>query len=119
MNNNNKDENEEDKDHFKFDISADSPLFYWIDSILSDIYKIQNIPHFPVKSLPVSSWITNAGIGNTYQYLGSNYHGTPIWKTKYFIKDALNTEYKNHIKHNAVHFISQPVYYKGMFDILN
>jgi hypothetical protein len=71
-----------------------------------------------VKKFPVNSWNPNAG-GNSLQYLGSNYQGSPIWKKQYFAFDPINTEYKMHIQAHAAHFINQPIYYKGLFDILN
>ena len=68
---------------------------------------------------PVNSWNPNAGGKDTLQYLGSNYANEPIWKTKYWVIDPINAHYKSHIQSHAVHFISQPKYYKGLFDILN
>lgn len=74
---------------------------------------------FPKKSFPVNSYFSNTGKNKPFQYLGSNYQGDPIWKTKYFANDKLSIEYLNHTKSHAVHFVLQPHYYQGMFDILN
>lgn len=54
-----------------------------------------------------------------FMYLGSNVHNQEIWKSKYFIVSYVDREYKNHILSHAKHFVSQPHYYKSMFDILN
>lgn len=109
---------------FKFDIGSDTPLSKWMSDIVnsflgsSENYTMSNIPGFPSQMFPVNSWNPNTA-GNTPQYLGSNYHGTPIWKYKYFIVDKINNEYKLHIQSHAQHFVKQPTYYKGLFDILN
>lgn len=105
--------------YFKFDVSS-SPLSDWITNLLGDMYNIQNIPGFPFVSLPVNSYFSNTDNGfNSILYLGNNYQNQPIWKTKYFVKNSLEIEYKNHIKQYPSYFVKQPVYYKGLFDILN
>lgn len=110
------------KFYFKFDISQDTPLSKWINDIVNDIvdpFGLMNIPGFPIKKFPVNSWTPNTGKDNTYQYLGSNYHGKSIWKKKYFVIDKIDTEYRLHIQSHAAHFVNQPHYYKGLMDILN
>lgn len=54
-----------------------------------------------------------------FMYLGNNAFQEPIWKMKYFLIDEISQAYKKHIVANAKHFLQQPEYYKGMFDILN
>ena len=54
-----------------------------------------------------------------FMYLGKNSYSEPVWKAKYFINQKLEIEYKNHIKSNAVHFLKQPIYYRGLFDNIN
>ena len=54
-----------------------------------------------------------------FMYLGKNNYEEAVWKSKYFINDRIDQCYKNHIANNAVNFLTQPNYYKGMFDILN
>lgn len=109
--------------YFKFDISSDSSLSKWLNDMFKNIdlnsWTPISIPDFPFVSLPVNSWNPNAGKDKTFQYLGSNYAGVPIWKKKYFIFDPINIEYKLHLQSNAKHFVSQPTYYNGLFDILN
>jgi hypothetical protein len=116
------DDDEYDYDHpslnpyqwyYQFDIGADTPLSQWLNDM------INNIPGFPVKKFPVNSWNPNTGKGKSYQYLGSNYSGEPIWKPIYFVHDKFHTDYINHLKHNAVYFIQQPSYYKSLYNILN
>jgi hypothetical protein len=106
--------------YFKFDISQDSPISSWINDIIND-YNIlgnQPIPNWLAKKFPVSSWNPNT-VNNKFQYLGSNYAGEPIWKSKYFVCDTINLQYKQHIQANAAYFLQQPSYYKGLQDILN
>lgn len=115
------------KHYFKFDPAAWDAWGKWLQDALNEIvdnnqmvwYTYSGNPDgFPYKMLPVNSW--NPGTGkDSYQYLGSNYQGQPIWKKKYFICDPINQKYRKHIESNAVHFVHQPHYYKGMFDILN
>lgn len=115
------------KFYFKFNVDKNTPLSEWITKMINDImknpiednYNITNIPGFPVYVFPVNSWNPITGKDNSFQYLGSNYHKEPIWKTKYFIQDKINTEYKLHLQSHAKHFIGQPNFYKGLYDILN
>ena len=117
--------------YYKFDIGPNTPISSWLSEMidkwigpnafdqLNETWNIVNIPGFPAKKFPVSSWNPDTGKDNTYQYLGSNYHGVPIWKKKYFVVDKLNNEYKLHLQNHVKHFVSQPTYYNGLFDILN
>lgn len=112
--------------YYKFDITSDSPVSKWFDDLINDFiknssndYNIVSIPGFYSKKFPVNSWNPDTDKGNSFQYLGSNYQGSPIWKTEYFIIDRLNSEYKLHLQSHANHFVKQPHYYKSMFDILN
>lgn len=118
------------KFYFKFDVDG-TPLSAWINDIINNMFKnpldqtdsgynITNVPGFPVFAFPVNSWNpNNTGKGNSFQYLGSNYYKENIWKKKYFISDPINTEYKLHLQAHAKHFVSQPNYYNGLFEILN
>jgi hypothetical protein len=115
------------KKYFKFDPDAWDAWGKMLYDTLNDIveypsnvwYIAPKNPGFPYKSIPVNSWNPNTGKGNSYQYLGSNYQGQPIWKKKYFVCDPINALYKKHVERHAIHFINQPHYYKGLFDILN
>lgn len=116
------------KKYFKFDPDAwdawGKMLYDALNEIVeypSNVWYIgpKNIEGFPKKSLPVNSWNPGTSKDKYLQYLGSNYQNHQIWKTKYFVNDKLYIEYLNHIKSHAVHFVLQPHYYEGMFDILN
>jgi len=112
------------KNYFKFDPDAWDAWGKMLYDTLNDIVEYPSSvwyigPSFPKGSLPVSSWNPNAGKDKSFQYLGSNYQGSPIWKKKYFACNKLDIQYRNHIQSHAVHFVNQPSYYKGMFDILN
>lgn len=115
------------KHYFKFDPEAWDAWGKMLYSALNDIvesspnvwYISSNIEGFPKKSFPVSSYFSNTGKDKTFQYLGNNYQNSQVWKKKYFIYDPIQHRYINHIQSHAVHFINQPHYYKGLFDILN
>lgn len=116
------------KHYFKFDPTAWDAWGKWLYDALNEIvesspnvwYTDPKIYGFNKKSLPVNSYFSNTGKDSkSYQYLGNNYQGSPIWKTKYFIRDPINDKYFRHIEQHAIHFLLQPHYYKGLFDILN
>ena len=112
------------KHYFKFDPDAWDAWGKMLYDTLSGIVEYpSNVwyigPGFPKGSLPVNDYFSKSGNFKNSLYLGNNHYKEPIYKTKYFVHDVLNTAYKNHIVANAVHFLKQPHYYKGMFDILN
>lgn len=80
-------------------------------------FKINTVPGFPTKKLP--STTTNASKNKYFMYLGNNQHDEAVWKKKYFVCDPIQLAWANHLESNAVHFLKQPNYYKGLFDILN
>ena len=98
--------------YYKFDVSADSPISKWLNDIVNGVINNEFV------SFPVSSWNPDTGKGNSFQYLGSNYQGSPIWKKHYFVLNKINNQYKLHVQSHASHFLKQPHYYNGMFDIL-
>jgi hypothetical protein len=118
------------KFYFKFDVSQNPTFSKWIndivnnlinpleDSIMDQVDKAWGVDK-NVFVFPVNSWNPNTGGKNLPQYLGSNYNKEPIWKNKYFINNNINNQYKQHLQSNAAHFVKQPNYYKGLFDILN
>jgi len=113
------------KKYFKFDPDAwdawGKMLYDALNEIVEYPSNVWYIGHNlgKDKSLPVNSYFSNTGKNKPFQYLGNNYQGDGIWKTKYFVHDKLASDYINHIQKHAIHFILQPSYYKGMFDILN
>lgn len=115
------------KHYFKFDAAAWDAWGKMLYDALNDIveypnntwYIMPNISGFPKKSIPVNDYFSNTGSFKNSLYLGNNHYKEPIYKTKYFVHDRLNVEYKNHLRSHAVHFLQQPNYYDGMFDILN
>jgi len=54
-----------------------------------------------------------------FMYLGSNHYDEAVWKSKYFINDEIEKDYKNHISARPGYFLKQPSHYKGLFEILN
>ena len=116
------------KKYFKFDPNAwdawGKMLYDTLNEIVeypSNVWYISPKPvdGFPYKSIPVNSWNPSTGKDNSYQYLGSNYQGQQIWKKKYFVINPIDQIYRSHLQSNAIHFLKQPHYYKGLFDILN
>lgn len=117
--------------YYQFDISPDTPVSHWISEMLNkwisqDAFKnlsggweFLSIPGFSTQKFPVNSWSPDTAKHKSFQYLGSNYDGYQIWKTKYFLIDQINIEYKLHLSHNAKYFLREPHYYMGLFDILN
>ena len=84
------------------------PIFFQFDvSWLQDI-----------NNIPITDWLSDVYSSN-YQHIGINKYNEGVWKHKYFISDPIHVQYINHIRANSVYFLSQPNYYRGMFDILN
>lgn len=122
------------KFYFKFDVSS-NPFSDWVKKMMNelmkkspsskkinweDIGKIKDISDGAGVWLSVNNWLQNTDSGlNSLLYLGVNYQGQPIWKNKHFVIEKTQTDYINHLSSNAVHFVKQPSYYKGLFDILN
>ena len=104
-----------DKWYYTFDINQSPAFSEWLFNILNDIIKN---PDGEIL-FPVNSWNPNTVNNKKFQHLGSNYNNEPIWKYKYWISDPINQKYKKHLQSNAAYFIAQPLYYKGLFDILN
>lgn len=111
------------KHYFKFDPEAWDAWGKWLYDALNEVVEISpNVWYaygFSPKSIPVSSYLSNTEKGNSFQYLGNNYQKMPIWKKKYFVLDPLNTQYIKHLQSHANHFLNQPHYYKGLYEILN
>lgn len=121
--NNKKDPNK--KFYFQIDVNSLNSFgsfTEWLKNIIGDSYNIMNVPEFPVVSLPMTD--LNPIYGGIFStsiplYLGNNQYNEPIYKTKHFVIDTMKNAYVNHLRSHAGHFVSQPLYYKGMFDILN
>ena len=86
-------------------------LFNYSPSVLPEGFK-------PI-SLPVSSWLSSIAGDNSSLYLGNNYWNEGVWKKKHFIQDELQKQYVKHLQNYAEYFLSQPKYYKGLYEILN
>jgi hypothetical protein len=111
------------KNYFKFDPKAWDVWGKWLQDAINDIVEsspnVWYVHGFPFKSIPVNDYFSKSGNFKNSLYLGNNHYKEPIYKTKYFIHNKLDSDYKNHLRSNAVHFLQQPNYYDGMFDILN
>lgn len=119
---------DQSKFYFKFDPSAWDAWGKWLYDAMKEIvetnpnvwYTPTYIEGWPTTKFPVNSFFSNTGKdANSFQYLGNDYSGSPIWKKKYFISDPIDMQYRAHIETYAAHFLRQPQFYKGMFDILN
>jgi hypothetical protein len=111
------------KKYFKFDPDAwdawGKMLYNTLNDIVESSPNVWYVHGFPFKSIPVNDYFSNAGSFKSSLYLGNNHYKEPIYKTQYFVHNKLQSDYKNHLISNALHFLQQPNYYKGMFDILN
>jgi len=68
----------------------------------------------------VNDLIPNTAGGlNSPLYLGNNHYNEGVWKMKYFAYNPIQMAYIKHLESHAVHFVSQPSYYRGLYDILN
>ena len=113
-------------DPYKFFFQIDTEwIAKYIDQIVQKLsesgfnYEIKNIEGFPYKSLPVNSWLSNTVADSSSLYLGNNYWNEGVWKKKHFIHNKLQSEYIKHLQSNASYFLSEPKYYKGLYEILN
>jgi hypothetical protein len=130
----------EDKDPYKFYFQIDTEwVKKYMDSLINKIeYKwiskeaiedaLKNLSNYntpllpdgfsPI-ALPVNSSFSSTADDKNSLYLGNNYWNEGVWKKQHFIQDKLQNEYVKHLQSNAGYFLSQPKYYKGLYEILN
>jgi hypothetical protein len=133
-------DNPEDNDPYKFYFQIDTEwVKKYMDSLINKIeYKwiskeaiedaLKNLSNYntpllpdgfsPI-ALPVNSLFSSTEDDKKSLYLGNNYWNEGVWKMKYFIQNKLASEYVNHLQSHARHFLQQPKYYKGLYEILN
>jgi len=92
----------------------------WLKAAMQDIVFNDN-----------GEWIVSSGylpnkqqnkeneISQKFLYFGQNQYDESIWKYKCFISNYFDQQYRNHFMSHASHIVRQPVYYRGMFDMLN
>jgi len=114
--NQNEDDEGQHKFYFKFDVDAFSDLFK--DYSLDDLFE-QSIKKIESYMFQAYSEPTPLVDINTFILLGKNSYNEEVYKNKFFAVDALHIEYLNHLRSHAAHFLQQPQYYRGMFEILN
>jgi hypothetical protein len=70
---------------------------------------------------PFLKSLLNLSLGFVYPtvLLGNNSYNEGVWKLQYFVHNKIQREYVNHLQSHSKHFLSQPVYYRGLFEILN
>jgi hypothetical protein len=93
-----------------------------IEDVLNNLasYNTPLLPEgFSPTMLPVNSWFSSIAGDKTSLYLGNNYWNEGVWKKKHFIQNRLQQEYILHLQSHIGHFLRQPIYYKGLFEILN
>jgi hypothetical protein len=108
------------KFYFKFDDKAWSE---WLEKAMKDLIEnksglwsfIIDPSLFPVKNIGFS----DIGEKTSHQYLGTNIHNEQIWKIKHFIEQKEKITYIKHLQSHAVYFLKEPLYYKGLFNIMN
>ena len=105
---------------FKFDWASWEK---WFKDALNDIVEKDGswiVGGGDNKKFPVSdSFSKDTAKSQYFLYLGNNHFEEEVWKVSYFINHPIDIMWKNHIASHASHFLKQPVYYKGLFDILN
>tara|TARA_R100001163_G_C5041104_1_gene179228 strand:+ start:372 stop:824 length:453 start_codon:yes stop_codon:yes gene_type:complete len=104
--------------NYKFDMQAWEK---WLKQAIEDIIQEdENTWVVQPKKFPVSDSTPQDTSKQTYfMYLGSNHYQEAIWTKEYFISDEVNILWKNHISSNAAHYLKQPNYYRGLYNILN
>ena len=134
------DKDPENNDPYKFYFQIDTEgVKKYMDSLINKIeYKwitkeviedaLKNLPNyntpllpdgFSPTMLPVNSWFSSIADDKKSLYLGNNYWNEGVWKQKYFIRDKLQEAYVKHLQSHASHFLNQPRYYEGLYEILN
>jgi hypothetical protein len=117
------DHNKDYKHYFKFDPAAwdawGKMLYDTLNGFIDNQENIWFVDKFNQQYVPVNSYFSNTGKNKNFQYLGNNYQNAQIWKYEYFVYKPIQHQYINHLQSNAVHFVQQSHYYKGLFDILN
>lgn len=103
--------NQDNNDPYKFYFQLDTE---WVKKYMDNLLK-----EVSPTMLPVSSWFSSIADGKKSLYLGNNYWNEGVWKQKHFIYNKLQSEYVNHLQSHARHFLNQPRYYKGLYEILN
>ncbi len=105
---------------FKFDHNAWAD---WLEQALKDL--IENPKgtwsfYVPQSMFPVNVDPSKAG-GNksSHLFLGINNFKEDVWKLKYFAVHDANIKYTKHLESHAVYFLNEPLYYKGLFNIMN
>lgn len=118
------DEENKNKFYFKFDINAFSK---GLDGYLNDIFKDYDLDDLFEQSMKkLESYMFQAYSEptplidiNTFILLGKNSYDETIYKNKFFAVNELQIEYLNHLRSHPGYFLQQPIYYRGMFEILN
>lgn len=105
------DKKPEDKYSFKIDVDMYKNLSKTLKSLWKEIGSSAQYVSFPMTNM-----FSYTGEVKAPLYMGNNQYGDGIYKT---IFDPFKYEYINHLQKHAGYFVSQPSYYKGMFDILN
>lgn len=115
------DQNEEfdDEDYYHKDNAQNQyEKFFSIDASIWEKYAAwfeqEGLTYDKNVWLIYPSYLNNSHV----YYVGQNSQGGPIYKQK-IVVDKLHTEYRLHIQSHSKHFLQQPHYYKGMFEILN
>lgn len=106
----------DNKFSFKFDQNA---WANWLEDAMKDIVEYPkgtwNFYMFPVNVDPSKA----GGQKSAHLFLGTNKYKEEVWKTKYFAIHHGDIKYTKHLESNAVFFLNEPLYYKGLFNIMN
>lgn len=107
--------NDEDKKNFSIDWKA---WELWLQNTIKEITQEENSNTWVVGENKFIYYKKEKD-GESLQYIGSNTYQEQIWTKKYFLSDKMHQEYLKHLRSHASYFLTQPHYYKNMFNILN
>lgn len=100
----------------------------WLADVIQDIVTEENkdgvswtftFPEYSSSKEINTNEISNSDIEKKFIYLGQNCFDESVWKYKYFAKDYINIEYQQHLISHAKHILSQPAYYRSLYEIMN
>lgn len=108
------------KFYFKFDNNA---WIDWLEQAMKDLVEYPKGTwsfYLPSSLFPVNVDPSKAGgKKSSHLFLGINSFKEDVWKPKYFAVNDGNIKYMKHLESNAVYFLNEPLYYKGLFNIMN
>lgn len=111
---------------FSFDWNA---WELWLSDVIKEIVADENndsvswtftFPDYSAsKQTKTNNSLDDQEASKKFLYLGQNLFDEGMWKYKYFIKNYINIEYQQHLISHAKYVLSQPLYYRSLYEIMN